>query len=75
MLRNTVCGWKRSNIMKLNVALCYCRAGGWWKSSLVWAARFRRLARDYERLVATLAGYHWLAFVMLMLQPFLAKSA
>jgi transposase len=30
--------------------------------SFAWAARFRRLARDYERLAATLAGYHWLAF-------------
>ena len=30
--------------------------------SFAWAARFRRLARDYERLTTTLAGYHWLAF-------------
>ncbi|MCU0786205.1 MAG: IS5 family transposase [Verrucomicrobia bacterium] len=28
--------------------------------TFAWAARFRRLARDYERLAATLAGYHWL---------------
>jgi transposase len=40
-----------------------------------WAARFRRLARDYERLATTLAGYHWLAFAMLMLQSLFAKSA
>jgi transposase len=40
-----------------------------------WTARFRRLARDYERLAATLAGYHWLALVTLMLQSLLAKSA
>lgn len=33
-----------------------------------WAARFRRLARDYERLPATLAGLHFVAFVCLMLQ-------
>jgi transposase len=26
--------------------------------SFAWAARFRRLARDYERLATTLAGYH-----------------
>ena len=32
-----------------------------------WAARFRRLARDYERLAATLAGLHYLAFACLML--------
>ncbi len=35
--------------------------------SFVWAARFRRLARDYERLPTSLAGCHWLAFVGLML--------
>jgi transposase len=35
--------------------------------SIAWAARFRRLARDYERLADTLAGLHWLAFVCLML--------
>ena len=36
--------------------------------SFAWAARFRRLARDYERLAASLAGWHWLAFVVLMLR-------
>jgi transposase len=40
-----------------------------------WAARFRRLARDYERLASTLAGYHWLALATLMLHSLLAKSA
>jgi transposase len=35
--------------------------------SFAWAARFRRLARDYEHLAATLQGFHWLAFAMLML--------
>ncbi len=35
--------------------------------SFGWAARFRRLARDYERLAPTLAGLHWLAFACLML--------
>ncbi len=43
--------------------------------SFAWAARFRRLARDYERLAPTLAGYHWLAFALLMLQSLFAKSA
>ena len=32
-----------------------------------WAARFRRLARDYERLATTIAGFHWLALGGLML--------
>lgn len=43
--------------------------------TFAWAARYRRLARDYERLAATLAGYHWLALAMLMLKSLLAKSA
>ena len=43
--------------------------------SFAWAARFRRLARDYERLASTLAAYHWLAFVTLMLQTLFPKSA
>lgn len=34
--------------------------------SFAWAARFRRLARDYERLPQTLAGLHFFAFAMLM---------
>jgi len=42
--------------------------------SFAWAARFRRLARDYERLSTTLAGYHWLAFVALMLATLFPKS-
>jgi transposase len=42
--------------------------------SFAWAARFRRLARDYERLASTLAAYHWLAFVTLMLHCLFAKS-
>ena len=36
--------------------------------SFAWAARFRRLARDYERLDETLAAMHVLAFVALMLR-------
>ena len=35
--------------------------------SFAWAARFRRLARDYERLAKTLAALHYLAFAILML--------
>jgi len=40
--------------------------------SFAWAARFRRLARDYERLAQTLAAYHYLAFAYLMLHRALA---
>jgi transposase len=43
--------------------------------SFAWAARQRRLARDYERLASTLAGYHWLAFVLLLLKRLFVKSA
>lgn len=35
--------------------------------SFAWLARFRRLARDYERLPATLAGLHFIAFAYLLL--------
>jgi transposase len=35
--------------------------------SCAWAARFRRLARDYDRLPDTLAGFHFLVFAILML--------
>ncbi|HEY3854465.1 MAG TPA: IS5 family transposase [Verrucomicrobiae bacterium] len=42
--------------------------------SFAWAARFRRLARDYERLATTFASYHWLAFITLMLGALFAKS-
>jgi transposase len=38
--------------------------------SIAWIARFRRLARDYERLPATLAGLHFLAFACLLLHRF-----
>jgi transposase len=32
-----------------------------------WLARHRRLARDYERLTQTLAAYHWVAFIGVLL--------
>jgi transposase len=37
-----------------------------------WAARFRRLARGYERLAETLAGLHFVAFAILILKRFVA---
>lgn len=43
--------------------------------SFGWAARFRRLARDYERLPETLAGLHYLAFAILMLKNFVSLMA
>ena len=35
--------------------------------SFAWPARFRRLARDYERLATTLGAFHFLAFACLMI--------
>jgi len=35
--------------------------------TFAWLGRFRRLARDYERLAQTLEGWHWLASLMLLL--------
>src|SRR5918994_1185058 len=39
-----------------------------------WMARFRRLARDYERLPETLAGLHFLAFACLLLHRFVLAA-
>jgi transposase len=33
-----------------------------------WLGRFRRLARDYERLAEVFAGWHWLAFLVLLIK-------
>jgi transposase len=38
--------------------------------SNAWAARFRRLARDDARLAETLAGWHFVAFAILMRKRF-----
>jgi transposase len=43
--------------------------------SFAWASRFRRLARDYERLPETVAGLHWLAFLVLMLGSAFQQSS
>jgi len=43
--------------------------------SFAWATRFRRLARDYERLQTTLAGLHYLVFAILMLKRFVELMA
>jgi hypothetical protein len=45
--------------------------------SFAWAARFRRLVKYYERLVATVAGLHIVAFACLFLHraiPILGSS-
>ena len=42
--------------------------------TFAWLGRFRRLARDYERLAETLAGWHWVAAVIFLLQRFTALA-
>jgi transposase len=45
--------------------------------SFAWATRFRRLAKDYERLPSVLAGLHFIAFACLMVHkaaPLLASG-
>jgi transposase len=43
--------------------------------SFAWTARFRRLARDYERLPATVAGLHLVVFACLMLHQWTTLSS
>jgi transposase len=43
--------------------------------SHAWLARFRRLARDYERLPETLRGLHFLAFAIVLLTRFVTLMA
>jgi transposase len=43
--------------------------------SCAWAARFRRLARDDERLPERFAGLHFVAFACLMLHRLLILAA
>ena len=43
--------------------------------SFAWLGRSRRLARDYERLAGVLAGWHWLAFLTVLLPRLGLNSA
>jgi transposase len=43
--------------------------------SFAWASRFRRLARDYERLPASVVGLHGLAFPTLMLNSLFRQNS
>jgi transposase len=40
-----------------------------------WLGRFRRLTRDYERLAKVLEGWHWLAFLILLIKQVGFNSA
>ena len=64
----------RLEVVKLPTAKCgFVLLPRRWvvERSFGWLARFRRLARDYERLPETVAGLHFLAFAVLMLQRFI----
>jgi transposase len=57
-------------VIKLDAAKnCFVLLPKRWvvECSSAWTGRFRRLARDFERLPSTFAGLHWPAFVSLML--------
>jgi transposase len=43
--------------------------------SFAWAARFRRLARDYERLDTTLKGFHYISSACLMIASIFKQLA
>jgi len=43
--------------------------------SFAWTTRFRRLAKDYERLPETVAGLHFVAFACLMLHKLLLPAS
>ena len=39
-----------------------------------WLGRFRRLARDYERLTKTLEAWHWVAAMLLLLRSYFSSA-
>jgi len=43
--------------------------------SFAWAARFRRLTRDYERLPETVAGLHFVAIACVMVHRLVMSIA
>ena len=55
-----------------NRSVCFVLLPKRWvvERGFAWAARFRRLAHDYEWLATTLAGLRFLAFACLMLHRF-----
>jgi hypothetical protein len=56
---------KSSGARGQSTGLCCCQGAGWWRGVLP-GARFRRLARDYERLCTTVAALHFIACACLM---------
>ena len=56
-----------------NRSVCFMLLPKRWvvERGFAWAAQFRRLTRDCERLATTLAGLRFLAFACLMLYRFI----
>ena len=44
------------------------------RRTFAWLGRFRRLARDYERLGQTLKAWHWVAALALGLQNYFSSA-
>jgi transposase len=64
----------RLEVVKLPTAKCgFVLLPRRWvvERSFAWMARFRRLARDYERLAETLAELHFVAFAILLAHRFI----
>ena len=57
-----------SGMLAAGGASCYYRAASVVERDFAWASRFRRLAKDYERLPAKVAGLHFVAFACPFLQ-------
>ena len=55
--------------------LCAAAAPMGGQAQFRWIARFRRLARDYERLPDNLKGLHFLAFAILIADRFVQCMA
>src|SRR5262249_17907528 len=62
----------KDNEAKKGFFLLPRRLGG--ERTFGWLGRFRRLTRDYERLAEVLAGWHWLASLMLLIKQFGSQS-
>ena len=73
----TVYGWALEIVKRPDDARGFVVLPKRWvvERTFGWLGRFRRLARDYERLTETLAGWHWLAFLTLLLPRLGLNSA
>jgi transposase len=66
--------WRSSNTMKTNADSCCWRCCWVVEQMFGWLGRFRRLARDDERLADTLKNRRWLAFLGPLLKNIVVQS-